>query len=57
MLNGRPVVAGDDRQEIHANFPALQLFTIDETFGGWTEAQAKHFDDRGVFDQVATAKR
>jgi sulfate transport system substrate-binding protein len=40
-----------------ANFPPLRLFTIDEAFGGWAKAQAKHFDDRGVFDQVATAKR
>jgi len=33
-------------------FPALQLFTIDEQFGGWTKAQATHFADGGVFDQI-----
>jgi sulfate transport system substrate-binding protein len=33
-------------------FPALQLFTVDEVFGGWTEAQKTHFADGGVFDQI-----
>jgi sulfate transport system substrate-binding protein len=33
-------------------FPALHLFTIDEVFGGWTKAQATHFADGGVFDQI-----
>ncbi|HEX7061844.1 MAG TPA: sulfate ABC transporter substrate-binding protein [Woeseiaceae bacterium] len=33
-------------------FPALRLFTIDEVFGGWSKAQAEHFDDGGIFDQV-----
>lgn len=33
-------------------FPAINFFTIDDTFGGWTKAQAKHFDDDGVFDQI-----
>ena len=36
-------------------FPAIQLFTIDEVFGGWTKAQPTHFDEGGVFDQI-TAK-
>jgi sulfate transport system substrate-binding protein len=33
-------------------FPKLELFTIDEAFGGWTRAQATHFADGGVFDQI-----
>jgi sulfate transport system substrate-binding protein len=33
-------------------FPKLQLFTIDELFGGWQKAQKKHFDDGGVFDKI-----
>ncbi len=33
-------------------FPALRLFTIDDTFGGWKKAQAVHFADGGVFDQI-----
>jgi sulfate transport system substrate-binding protein len=35
-----------------ANFPDIKLFTINETFGGWTKAQATHFADGGVFDQI-----
>jgi sulfate/thiosulfate transport system substrate-binding protein len=31
----------------------VKLFTIDEVFGGWTKAQATHFADGGVFDQIA----
>ena len=33
-------------------FPGLELFTIDQQFGGWTTAQAEHFADGGVFDQI-----
>jgi sulfate transport system substrate-binding protein len=35
-----------------AKFTAVSLFTIDDVFGGWTKAQATHFADGGVFDQV-----
>jgi len=34
------------------SFPALELFTIDELFGGWQQAQQVHFSDGGVFDQI-----
>ena len=37
-------------------FPKLNLFTIDEVFGGWTQAQRTHFNDGGVFDQIYTRK-
>jgi sulfate/thiosulfate-binding protein len=37
-------------------FPALNLFTIDEGFGGWAKAQKTHFGDGGVFDQIYTRK-
>ena len=37
----------------HADvFTKVQLFTIDEVFGGWRAAQAKHFADKGVFDDI-----
>jgi sulfate transport system substrate-binding protein len=39
-----------------AQFPKLTLFNIDQTFGGWQKAQAKHFADGGVFDQISQAK-
>jgi sulfate/thiosulfate transport system substrate-binding protein len=34
----------------------VNLFTIDEVFGGWTKAQATHFNDGGVFDKIFTRK-
>lgn len=34
-------------------FPAVKLFTIDDVFGGWAKAQATHFADGGVFDQIS----
>ena len=37
-------------------FPKLNLFTIDEVFGGWTQAQKTHFSDGGVFDQIYSGK-
>ena len=33
-------------------FPQISLFTVDELFGGWQKAQATHFADGGVFDQI-----
>ncbi len=37
------------------DFPDLALFDIGR-FGGWKQAQAKHFADGGVFDQIAGVK-
>lgn len=33
-------------------FAKVELFTIDDVFGGWTKAQKEHFGDGGVFDQI-----
>jgi sulfate/thiosulfate transport system substrate-binding protein len=33
-------------------FAKVELFTIDDAFGGWTKAQKEHFADGGVFDQI-----
>ncbi len=33
-------------------FAPVKLFTIDEVFGGWTNAQKLHFADGGVFDEI-----
>ena len=43
-----PAVAERHRER----FPQLQLFTVDEAFGGWAKAQAAHFKDGGTFDQI-----
>ncbi|MEY2618129.1 MAG: hypothetical protein RL522_1131 [Pseudomonadota bacterium] len=37
-------------------FPKLNLFTIDQAFGGWTAAAKEHFADGGVFDQIYAKK-
>ena len=48
----RPVeVDGVDPKHL-AHFADLRLLTIQEAFGGWKKAQAEHFDDGGVFDQI-----
>jgi sulfate/thiosulfate-binding protein len=36
----------------HEEFAKIDLFTIDEVFGGWQKAQATHFNDDGVFDKI-----
>ena len=33
-------------------FAPVQLFTIDDAFGGWETAQKTHFADGGTFDQI-----
>ncbi|HZV97633.1 MAG TPA: sulfate ABC transporter substrate-binding protein [Methylophilaceae bacterium] len=33
-------------------FKPIELFTVDEAFGGWKKAQQTHFADGGVFDQI-----
>jgi sulfate/thiosulfate-binding protein len=39
--------------EQHAErFPKVRLFTVDAVFGGWRKAQATHFGEGGVFDQI-----
>ncbi|NUO52432.1 MAG: sulfate ABC transporter substrate-binding protein [Polyangiaceae bacterium] len=47
----RTEAAGTDR-----GFAKLDLFTIDDVFEGWQKAQARHFADNGVFDQIYTVK-
>lgn len=33
-------------------YPAIDLFTVNEVAGSWADAQTKHFDDGGLFDQI-----
>jgi len=37
-------------------FPKLNLFTIDQAFGGWSKASKEHFADGASFDQIYTRK-
>ena len=48
----RPVEPDKADPKDAARFPAVNLFTIDEAFTGWSEAQKTHFSDGGVFDQI-----
>jgi sulfate/thiosulfate-binding protein len=40
-----------------AQFPKVELFTIDLAFNGWAAAQKTHFADGGTFDQIYQAGR
>ena len=42
--------------KVEKQFSKLNLFTIDEVFGGWASAQKTHFADGGTFDQIFTRK-
>jgi sulfate transport system substrate-binding protein len=37
-------------------FAKLELFTIDDVFGGWQKAQKTHFAEGGIFDQIFRVK-
>lgn len=37
-------------------FKPLELFTIDEAFGGWVKAYNDHFADGAIFDQIYNRK-
>ncbi len=39
-------------KEYEKSFAKVELFTIDELFGGWTRAQKEHFAEGGIFDQI-----
>jgi len=42
-------------QKYAKDFPKVNLFTIDEVFGGWSKAQKEHFDDGATYDQIIKA--
>ncbi len=39
-------------KEYEKFFAKVELFTIDDVFGGWTRAQKEHFGEGGIFDQI-----
>ena len=39
-------------KEYEKSFAKVELFTIDDVFGGWTKAQKEHFGEGGIFDQI-----
>jgi sulfate/thiosulfate transport system substrate-binding protein len=42
--------------EYHEQFPDMTLFRLEDYFGNWSEAQQRHFDDGGSFDQIFERK-
>jgi sulfate/thiosulfate-binding protein len=39
-------------KQYESSFAKVELFTIDDVFGGWAKAQKEHFSEGGVFDQI-----
>lgn len=50
----RPVHPEYADEEGLKRFPEIALIRVDEVFGGWDNAQQKHFNDGGVFDSIYT---
>nr|WP_244427297.1 sulfate ABC transporter substrate-binding protein [Methyloferula stellata] len=48
----RPTIPESAAPEDIARFHKIDLVTIDKDFGGWAKAQATHFADGGIFDQI-----
>jgi sulfate transport system substrate-binding protein len=43
---------GEIAKQYEKSFAKVELFTIDDVFGGWTKAQKEHFGEGGIFDQI-----
>ncbi len=48
----RPAVSDKAKAKYAKQFPKLNLFTIDEAFGGWAQAAKAHFADGAAFDRI-----
>jgi sulfate/thiosulfate transport system substrate-binding protein len=52
----RPAVSPKAQAKYAKQFPKLNLFTIEQAFGGWAKADSEHFADGGSFDRIYTRK-
>jgi sulfate/thiosulfate transport system substrate-binding protein len=52
----RPAVSQKAQAKYAKQFPKLNLFTIEQAFGGWSRADKEHFADGGSFDQIYSRK-
>ena len=52
----RPAVSQKAITKYAKQFPGLNLFTIDQAFGGWDKAARANFVDGGSFDQIYSSK-
>jgi sulfate/thiosulfate transport system substrate-binding protein len=53
----RPSQPKDVPEEYLTPLKNIDLFTVDDVFGGWDKAQETHFSDGGVFDQIHKAAK
>jgi len=54
--NGYRPTSPKAREKYAAQLPELKLFTLKDVIGGWPQAQARFFNDGGVFDQIYQPK-
>ncbi len=52
----RPAVSEKARAKYAKQFAKINLFKIDDAFGGWAKADKEHFADGGSFDQIYQKK-
>ena len=52
----RPAVSAKAQARYATQFPKLNLFSIDQAFGGWGPADKAHFADGASFDQIYSRK-
>jgi len=52
----RPAMSEKAKTKYAKQFAKINLFTIDQAFGGWAKADKEHFADGGSFDQIYTKK-
>lgn len=52
----RPAVSEKAKAKYAKQFAKINLFTIDQSFGGWDKADKEHFADGGSFDQIYVPK-
>lgn len=53
----RPIKPELVSEQERNKFLKVELFTIDDVFGGWPKAQAEHFNDNGIYDQILKAAK
>jgi sulfate transport system substrate-binding protein len=52
----RPAVSQKAQAKYARQFPKIELFTVDQGFGGWAKADKEHFSDGASFDQIFARK-
>jgi sulfate transport system substrate-binding protein len=52
----RPAASAKAQATYAKQFPKIELFTIEQAFGGWARADREHFAEGGSFDRIHTRK-